>query len=306
MAKKNKRRLQATDGFKPLNFDLNQSGQLGKNSLTTRFSPTPVNNIGSVGHPSVKEQAISPNQSYQPQFEGGIDVQSLDTDNPQRQFDANGSRGGDFQAVNSPSGEFVAETDENGGGKGDFDYMGSLNAILPGIGAAREAFRSKNFYDDSYRKFDPISFKHGVVADLAKPNFAAPTRVSLGSSLAEHTTGQKFGDVFQRGQEGAYEIQNSEFRQKQRLAANKIGNAETQTNAQLEAEVDRSNSNINAFRGKNAGANSMELLTGAFQNANNTFTQNAAANESQKMLTAEILIKQGKLDEALKLINVTV
>ena len=99
---------------------------------------------------------------------------------------------------------------------------GFRNPLLTGEDIAAEALKSvipiseligsKNRLRDLRKrlptKFSRVNLTAPVVRDMVRPSFAPRARAPLGSSLAERTAGQKFGDAFQTAQENQFEAQN--------------------------------------------------------------------------------------------------
>lgn len=200
------------------------------------------------------------------------------------------------------------ETDEGGG---FFDSvfpdgldLGELSGyIVPGIDSLVSANKSQEFYKDAQATTTDLNLNAGTVSDLAKPNFAQPTRAPQGSSLAENTAAQKFGDVQQVGQEAQYELENSASRIAQRDKILGIQNQEELAEFQDEVGVKRFNNQVGAQRGATKEARAQEALIGLTQNFQSGSAQRGYNKNNKLVQTASSLIKAGKIVEGMKLLG---
>lgn len=177
---------------------------------------------------------------------------------------------------------------------GDGDILGSALDIIPtGIGALMANKNSRDFFDASKLEADDVDFRLGQVTDLAKPNFATPTRAPQGSSLAERESIQKFGDVNQIVQEANFEIQNSANRIGQRDRILDRENRGKEFNASRRDNINRFNAGVAVQRGTTSKALEHELLAGTLANLNTRRSENAQIKGSQDAISAGELIRKG-------------
>lgn len=173
------------------------------------------------------------------------------------------------------------------------DVLGGALDIIPLIGAGVASKRSKEFFNESKLTSEDADFRLGTVTDLARPNFATPTRAPQGSSLAEITASQKFGDIAQRGQEGAFEVENSVFRQGQRDAIIGRANRATEFNTGRKDIVKRFNATVAAQRGAVSKNIEHEFLAGALANVNTSRSENAQIDASNIAISAGEILRRG-------------
>jgi len=169
-----------------------------------------------------------------------FNLEPLFADVPEEQADVYTPKGGLFGTRKPKDAEF-----RNPLVSGEDALALGLKSVIPIAELIGSNKRLRNLRKKLPTKFSRANLNAPVVRDMARPSFAPRTRAPLGSSLAERTAGQKFGDAYQNAQEANFEIQN-EMQKRQQEARNfGVMNQEELTNVQIANQEAQLNAGVN-------------------------------------------------------------
>jgi hypothetical protein len=153
------------------------------------------------------------------------------------------------------------------------------------------ANQARRLRDDAQVKLEVPELQTGRVRALRRPNFALRRRDPAGSSLAEFTAGQKFGDAFMRSQELNFESQDEASRIAQENAILDRTNQNTATGAQIRNQQAMMNSQLSAqeLLGSNLPLQ-QDALLGLFHNVQSDVAQYNYNNTTEKSNAVQAIL----------------